>query len=73
MNVSDTEIVQSILQGAGHSLVPSADDADVVLLNTCAIRENAEGKVWARLRGMLLSSHCSMIILSKRNSEHDEY
>ena len=50
MNVSDTEVVQAVLQGAGYSHTTSMSDADVVLLNTCAIRENAENKIWTRLR-----------------------
>ena len=51
MNVSDTEIVHSILHKAGMKPCASGspDDADVILLNTCAIRENAETKIWNRL------------------------
>lgn len=45
MNVNDTEIVWSILKDNGYEKVESADDADVVLLMTCAIREKAESKV----------------------------
>jgi tRNA-2-methylthio-N6-dimethylallyladenosine synthase len=50
MNVSDSEIVASVLQGAGFGLTHDAERADVVLLNTCAIRENAEQKVRRRLQ-----------------------
>jgi len=50
MNVSDSEIVASVLQGAGFGLTHDVDRADVVLLNTCAIRENAEQKVRRRLQ-----------------------
>jgi tRNA-2-methylthio-N6-dimethylallyladenosine synthase len=42
MNVSDSEIVASIMQQAGYSQAESLDQADVLLVNTCAIRENAE-------------------------------
>ena len=42
MNVSDTEIVHSILASAGYTRSPSLDHADVVLVNTCAIRDGAE-------------------------------
>ena len=49
MNVSDSEIVASILESGGFGLTSNPDDADVVLLNTCAIRENAEQKVRHRL------------------------
>ena len=49
MNVSDSEIVASVLQEGGYGLADAPDDADVVLLNTCAIRENAEQKIRRRL------------------------
>lgn len=49
MNVSDSEIVASLLEQAGFGLTSDPLKADVVLLNTCAIRENAERKVRNRL------------------------
>jgi len=49
MNVSDSELMTGILTQAGHNSVSDIDDADVILLNTCAIRENAETKVINRL------------------------
>ena len=49
MNVSDSELVETLLDRAGYSVAPTVEDADVVLLNTCAIRENAEAKIWQRL------------------------
>ena len=52
MNVSDSEIVASVLEQSGYGLTRNESEADVVLLNTCAIRENAEQKVRTRL-GML--------------------
>ncbi|MXV81904.1 tRNA (N6-isopentenyl adenosine(37)-C2)-methylthiotransferase MiaB [Candidatus Poribacteria bacterium] len=50
MNVSDSELMAGILARSGHQTVPHLDDADVVLINTCAIRENAETKVINRLK-----------------------
>ena len=50
MNVSDSELMAGILTRSGHQTVPHLDDADVVLVNTCAIRENAETKVINRLK-----------------------
>lgn len=50
MNFSDSEIVASILIDNGYSTTKDASSADVVLLNTCSIRENAEQRVRARLR-----------------------
>jgi len=49
MNVSDSELVLSILLQAGFQMTQSLQDADVILANTCAIRENAEQKIWQRL------------------------
>ncbi|HSD63532.1 MAG TPA: tRNA (N6-isopentenyl adenosine(37)-C2)-methylthiotransferase MiaB [Ignavibacteriaceae bacterium] len=49
MNLADTEIVMGILQKNGFSITKSVDDADVVLLNTCSVRENAEQRIYGRL------------------------
>lgn len=49
MNVSDSEIVASVLREDGFGLTHDPDTADIVLINTCAIRENAEQKVRHRL------------------------
>lgn len=49
MNVADSEVVASVLTEAGWGLTRDAAAADVVLLNTCAIREGAEQKVRRRL------------------------
>jgi len=49
MNVSDSEIVASVLSKDGYGLTNDANEADIVLINTCAIRENAEQKVRRRL------------------------
>jgi len=50
MNFADSEIVNSILLEDGMTTAQTADLADVILINTCSIRENAETKVWNRLR-----------------------
>jgi MiaB/RimO family radical SAM methylthiotransferase len=49
MNVADTEIVETILESAGFAKTEEMSAADVVLVNTCAIRENAEKKIWNKL------------------------
>ena len=49
MNASDSELMAGILTQSGHQTVTDIEDADVILLNTCAIRENAETKVINRL------------------------
>ncbi|MGD8427579.1 MAG: tRNA (N6-isopentenyl adenosine(37)-C2)-methylthiotransferase MiaB [Balneolaceae bacterium] len=50
MNVSDTEIVNSILMEEGMKPVHKPESADIIFINTCSIRENAEEKVWNRLK-----------------------
>ncbi|MGK7368948.1 MAG: tRNA (N6-isopentenyl adenosine(37)-C2)-methylthiotransferase MiaB, partial [Candidatus Halalkalibacterium sp. M3_1C_030] len=50
MNVSDTEIVNSILMEEGMKPVNEPEDAEIIFLNTCSIRENAEERVWNRLK-----------------------
>jgi tRNA-2-methylthio-N6-dimethylallyladenosine synthase len=49
MNLADTEIVLGILQNNGYSVTKHLEDADVVLVNTCSIRENAEQRIYGRL------------------------
>jgi MiaB/RimO family radical SAM methylthiotransferase len=49
MNLSDSEIVRSILEKAGYANSNDIAQADIILTNTCAVRENAEDKVWNRL------------------------
>lgn len=49
MNVADSEVVVSILQHKGYEVTESIQDADLILVNTCSIRENAEQRVWGRL------------------------
>ena len=49
MNVNDSEVVLSILQQAGYSLCTDIAKADVILVNTCSIRDNAEQRVLGRL------------------------
>ena len=49
MNVADTELVASILNESGFQITTSADKADIILLNTCAVRERAEERVIGRI------------------------
>ena len=49
MNVNDSEVILSILQDAGYALTESIEDADVILANTCSIRDNAEQRIWGRI------------------------
>jgi tRNA-2-methylthio-N6-dimethylallyladenosine synthase len=49
MNVSDGELMEGILAAKGYEIVDRPEDADVVLINTCAIREHAESRVLGRV------------------------
>nr|XP_036673070.1 CDK5RAP1-like protein [Drosophila suzukii] len=50
MNTNDTEVVFSILQENGYLRCHEPEDADVVMLVTCAVRDGAEQKIWNRLK-----------------------
>lgn len=49
MNVADSELVAAIMSNEGYGMTDTPDDADVILLNTCSIRDNAEQKIFNRL------------------------
>jgi tRNA-2-methylthio-N6-dimethylallyladenosine synthase len=49
MNINDSEIVLGVMHAEGYMPADSSDDADVILLNTCAIRDNAERRIHERL------------------------
>ncbi len=50
MNFADSEVVAAVMRNAGFATTASAEDADLIFLNTCAIRDNAEQKVRHRLK-----------------------
>lgn len=50
MNVADSEVVASIMQTDGYSLVESPEEADAIFVNTCSVRDNAEQRVLGRLQ-----------------------
>ncbi len=50
MNVNDSEIVKGIMRRYGFRPTDTLDNADVIFLNTCSVRENAERKIFERLR-----------------------
>ena len=49
MNVNDTEVIFAILENAGFERTESMEEADLVMANTCSIRDNAEQRIWGRL------------------------
>jgi len=52
MNAGDSEIVVSIMQNEGYVYTSDISAADVILINTCSIRDNAEQRIWGRLNDM---------------------
>lgn len=49
MNIRDSEVICGLLKNAGYKLVDAAEDADIVLFNTCSVRQHAEDKVWSEI------------------------
>jgi tRNA-2-methylthio-N6-dimethylallyladenosine synthase len=52
MNVADSEVVVSILSEAGYETTDDIGNAGLILINTCSIRDNAEQRIWGRLRAI---------------------
>ncbi len=52
MNAGDSEIVVSIMQQNGYIYTEDINQADIILINTCSIRDNAEQRIWGRLSAM---------------------
>lgn len=53
MNFADSEVVAAVMRNAGFATTSSAEEADLIFLNTCAIRDNAEQKVRHRLKHLI--------------------
>ena len=49
MNVNDTEVIFSILSGEGYERTEVMDEADLIMANTCSVRDNAEQRIWGRI------------------------
>lgn len=52
MNVADSEVVASILLKDGYETTENINDAGLILINTCSIRDNAEQRIWGRLKAI---------------------
>jgi tRNA-2-methylthio-N6-dimethylallyladenosine synthase len=57
MNIADSQLVTAVLRRAGFASAARPEDADVILLNTCAIREHAEERVLGRLSDLARLKH----------------
>ncbi|MCM8795234.1 MAG: tRNA (N6-isopentenyl adenosine(37)-C2)-methylthiotransferase MiaB [Candidatus Omnitrophica bacterium] len=49
MNVRDTEVICGLLEKAGYQMTEELNHADIILFNTCSVRQHAEDKVWSQL------------------------
>ena len=49
MNVADTEVIFSILAKEGYTRTENIEEADIIMANTCSIRDNAEQRIWGRI------------------------
>ena len=49
MNVRDSEVICGLLEKAGYEITAEPDKADIVLFNTCSVRQHAEDKVWSEM------------------------
>lgn len=49
MNLNDSEIVSSIMNDSGYNMIDKPDEADIIFLNTCSVRDNAEQTIYKRL------------------------
>lgn len=49
MNVVDSEVIFSIMRKEGYERTANMDEADIILANTCSVRDNAEQRIWGRL------------------------
>jgi tRNA-2-methylthio-N6-dimethylallyladenosine synthase len=52
MNVADSEVVMSVLIDAGYEATGNINSAGLILINTCSIRDNAEQRIWGRLKAI---------------------
>ena len=77
MNVNDTEIIYSILSEYNYGKTNNIDEAHVILLMTCAIRDGAEQKIWQRLYSLKamkvnkrkkLQSNVTIGVIGKKNN-----
>ena len=57
MNVGDSEVILSILQDCGYQLTGNMSSADLIIANTCSVRDNAEQRIWGRIEQFALAKN----------------
>ena len=50
MNVADSEVVAAVMAEKGYTITTDQHEADAIFINTCSVRDNAEQRIWGRLR-----------------------
>ena len=71
MNLADTEVVMGILNNKGYELTKEIDSADVVFLNTCSVRDNAEQRIHGRLGNIgTLKRNNPNLVIGVRGKKH---
>ena len=50
MNVADSEVVAAVMGEKGYTITDDQNEADAIFINTCSVRDNAEQRIWGRLR-----------------------
>ena len=63
MNVNDSEVIFSILAEHGYARTESMDEADVIMANTCSVRDNAEQRIWGRIEQFNLQRRNRTVII----------
>ena len=66
MNVADTEVVLSIMSSKSYGITDDAAQADVIFINTCSVRDNAEARVFQRVLGCM-AERLRTELIDKRN------
>ena len=63
MNVADTEVIFSILKKNGYTRTEDIDSADIIMANTCSIRDNAEQRILGRIEQFVLQRRDREVII----------
>jgi len=69
MNLRDSEVVCGLLKEAGFQITEEMDSADVVIFNTCSVRQHAEDKVWSEI-GRIAKLSKKKVTVTKSDSHH---
>jgi tRNA-2-methylthio-N6-dimethylallyladenosine synthase len=70
MNVRDSQVIQGLLRAQGYVLTDNPQSADIILFNTCSVRQRAEERVWSELGRFRRTSDGGWVI---KSSDHTPY